>query len=245
MPYDSDGLVCVENFIGVGANGIALKKYTYTTNDTKATVEGVGYFNAEAGRFKVGDVIEASMDIDGTPAGAHYVVGSNDGSVVGITAYVLGGSSTSAEIDRACDVSARIVNVTASTLALTEAAHDGKTITLNRAAGIALTLPAASGSGARFRLFVGTTITSNSITIKVANSSDTMVGAAVQAADGGSTANIFEAGGTDDTITFNGTTTGGIKGDWVELEDVAANLWRVNVFGSATGAEATPFSATV
>lgn len=137
------------------------------------------------------------------------------------------------------------ISVTASTLTLSADSHVGPMIVANRAAGIAFTLPAASGSGVAFRIMVGTTITSNSMTVKVANASDTMVGLAIQAADAGSTANVWEAGGTDDTITFNGTTTGGIKGDYIELEDVAANLWYVRVSGSATGTEATPFSATV
>jgi len=154
-------------------------------------------------------------------------------------------NATAAEINRAADVSARIINATASTLTVTEATHDGALITLNRAAGIAVTLPAATGSGASFRFFIGTTVTSNSTTIKVANSSDTMVGGVVIMQDAGSTNIAFEAGGTDDTITGNGTTTGGIKGDYWEVIDVAANLWYVRGLVSGTGAEATPFSATV
>lgn len=153
--------------------------------------------------------------------------------------------ATAAEINRACDVSTRIVNATAATLAVTLAAHDGKTVTLNRAGGIAVTLPAAAGTGARFRFVVGTTVTTPSTTIKVANASDTMVGFASTFQDGGDTALFFEAGGTDDTITLNGTTTGGIKGDLIEIEDVATNLWHVRLTLSATGTEATPFSATV
>lgn len=153
--------------------------------------------------------------------------------------------ATAAEINRACDVSTRVVNCTAATLALTAASHDGKTVTVNAAAGCALTLPAASGSGARFKIFIGTTITSNSTTIKVANASDIMAGLAIQSQDGGNTVQAWETAADTDTITFNGSTTGGIKGDVVELEDVATNLWQVRVVGSATSTEATPFSATV
>lgn len=177
----------------------------------------------------------------GRPYKGHTDFVSAENLSIGGTAV----TATAAEINRAADVSARIVNCTAATLTVTAASHDSKTVTLNRAAGIAVTLPAASGSGERFRFIIGTTVTSNSTTIKVANSSDTMVGVGMQAADGGSTVNFWEAGGTDDTITFNGTTTGGIKGDLVELEDIATNLWHVRVLGSATGTEATPFSATV
>lgn len=137
-----------------------------------------------------------------------------------------------------------ITNVTDSTLAVT-AAQSGSIFTLNRAAGIAVTLPAATGSGASFRFFVGTTVTSNTSTIKVANSSDTMSGVAFQAADGGSTSNAWETAASSDTITFDGSTTGGVKGDYVELIDVASTLWFVRLMGSATGTEATPFSATV
>lgn len=163
------------------------------------------------------------------------------------TSLKLGGTAidaTATEINRACDVSARIVNCTASTLTITEATHDGKIVTLNRAAGIAVTLPAATGSGTRLRFVVGTTVTSNSTTIKVVGD-DTMTGTALMLADGGDTVNGWETASNSDTITFDGSTTGGIKGDFVELIDIAADLWFVSVRGSATGTEATPFSATV
>lgn len=182
------------------------------------------------------------------------ILGSTSPSVAGtavsataaeINNSLSGNLATAAEINRACDVSTRIVDATASTLAVTLASHDSKTVTLNRAAGIAVTLPAAAGTGARFRFIVGTTVTSNSTTIKVANSSDTMVGMVSQAADSGNTVNTYEIGGTDDTITLNGTTTGGIKGDLIEIEDIANNLFYVRVTQSATGTEATPMSATV
>jgi len=152
--------------------------------------------------------------------------------------------ATAAEINRVADVSTRVVDVTGSTLAVTELAHDGKIITLNRAAGIAVTLPAATGSGAKIHLIVGTTVTSNTTTVKVTGN-DTMVGACLQLADGGNTVGAYEVGGTDDTITLDGSTTGGIKGDSIELIDIAADLWYVRMIASATGSDAPPFSATV
>ena len=154
-------------------------------------------------------------------------------------------TATATELNRAADVSGRIVNLTAATLSLTEATHDGKVVTVNRAAGSTLTLPAAAGSGASFRVIVGTTVTSNTLIVQVANASDAMTGTALLAQDGGDTSVMFETAATDDTITMNGSTTGGIKGDCIELIDVAANVWWVRVTGSATGTEATPFSAAV
>lgn len=144
-----------------------------------------------------------------------------------------------------------IVPVTAATVSLTAAIHGGAMTTLNRAAGITATLPAATGSGAFFRIMNLTTVTSNNHIIAVANASDYMIGNSIIAADGGNTNNMFETANTGtvatetDTITLNGTTTGGIKGGFIELIDVAANIWLVRLVDAATGTEATPFSAAV
>jgi hypothetical protein len=137
------------------------------------------------------------------------------------------------------------VNATAATLAVTQATHAGRVVTLNRAAGIAVTLPAASGSGSVYSFVIGTAVTSNSTTIKVANSSDTMTGTAYVVSDSAAAVLGYRTASTDDTITFNGTTTGGLKGDQIQIVDVATNLFAVTVLSAATGTEATPFSATV
>ncbi len=153
-------------------------------------------------------------------------------------------AATAAEINRAADTSARIVNLTAATLAVTEALHDGKVITVNKADGTAITLPAATGSGTNLHFILGTTITSVGSTIKVTGN-DTMTGQAILAQDAADTAVAFETAADSDTITLNGTTTGGLKGDSIELIDIATDLWWVRIRAAATGTEATPFSATV
>ena len=152
-------------------------------------------------------------------------------------------SATAAEINRAADVSARIVNATAATLSITEASHDGKVVTLNRAGGITVTLPAATGSGTRLKFIVGTTFTSSGVIQVTGN--DTMTGFALLAQDAADTAVLFETAADSDTITLNGTTTGGLKGADVELIDIATDTWHVLVRSAATGTEATPFSAAV
>lgn len=138
-----------------------------------------------------------------------------------------------------------VVDATAATLAVTAAAHGGRTITLNRAAGVTATLPAATGSGVRYKFVVATSVTSNADIIKVANSSDTITGTALLLQDGGDTVVGFQTGATDDTISLNGTTTGGLKGAHVVIEDIATNLWHAHLVSDASGTEATPFSATV
>ena len=182
--------------------------------------------------------------------GSTFKVENVDKSVTTMTLTELktlsGMLATTAEINRTCDVSTRIVNVTASTLTVTEALHDNKIVTLNRAAGITTTLPAATGSGAKFRFLIGTTVTSNTTVIKVANASDAFQGfSQIVSDDTAAVKGFIATAGTDDTITLNGTTTGGYVGDIIEVQDVATNRFQVQVTGKATGTEATPFSATV
>lgn len=141
-----------------------------------------------------------------------------------------------------------IINVTAATLAVNAADHAGKIVTLNAAAGQAVTLPAATGTGNKYTFQVGTTITSNSTTITTGvtgASCDCYEGQAQQTgATGAITAFKTAAKGSSgsDVITFNGSTTGGIQGDIVEVTDIAAGVWMTKITGSITGTAATPFS---
>lgn len=134
-------------------------------------------------------------------------------------------------------------NFTAS--ATLSAADVGAPLTVNAAAGLTLTLPAASGTGRSYEIIIGTTVTSNNVVVQVANSSDVMTGVCMLGQDSADTVVLFETASTSDTITLNGTTKGGIKGDRIYLRDIAANLWYVSMIGSATSTEATPFSAAV
>lgn len=134
------------------------------------------------------------------------------------------------------------VTITASTT-LRPDAHGGVPVVLNAAAGLTITLPASTGSGVEFEVIVGTTVTSNSYVIQVANSSDVMMGVLGVATDAAGV-NVPTAA-TSDTITMNGSTTGGVLGSRVVLRDAAANKWAVSGALVSTGAEATPFSAAV
>lgn len=150
------------------------------------------------------------------------------------------GTSTLADLDT------RPVSVTASTVTLSQATHAGRTVVLDLAAGIAVTLPPATGGGDLYRIHVKTTFT-GAASIKV-TSTDVMQGFAVMGLDGGTLVpHLYPTGATADTIDLLGTgnSTGGIFGELIELEDIAAGVWRVMVVGDAAGTEATPFSATV
>ncbi len=69
-----------------GAAGANLGVHKYVTNDDRAAVETAGYFNALTSRVKVGDHIDMTLDLDGTPMRRNYIVSSNTGGVVAIAA---------------------------------------------------------------------------------------------------------------------------------------------------------------
>jgi len=140
--------------------------------------------------------------------------------------------------------SGSLVSVTAN-VTLTSASHAGRTMVFDIASGATVTLPAASGTGNIYKFFVKTTVTSHGYKIQVANANDTMAGVAIVANDSDNSASLFETAPTSDTITLDGTTTGGILGGQVEIQDVASNIFSVVIRGAATGTEATPFSAAV
>lgn len=135
------------------------------------------------------------------------------------------------------------INVTTATLTVDRDSHAGAVVTANRAAGTTITLPASIGKGDEYTFVVGTTISSNSFIVKVANASDTFYGGVSISTDIAGVTML--AGGTDDTITMSGSTTGGVAGSFVKFVDVAVNKWLVSGFLASTGTEATPFSATV
>ena len=139
---------------------------------------------------------------------------------------------------------------------LTVANDAGKQIYYTSVATATFTLPAVNTSspsdatdpnqtnnyGAAFEFVLSTTVTGNFI-VKVANSSDTMVGTAILGS--GTTALVFSTATASDTITLSGTTTGGVGGASVKATVIGANRYKVEVVSGATGAVATPFSATV
>jgi hypothetical protein len=155
-------------------------------------------------------------------------------------------------------ISAGVSNsvTTAAGKTLTVADDAGKQIYYTSTATATFTLPTVNTSspsdptdpnqsnnyGAAFEFVLSTTVTGNFI-VKVANSSDTMVGTAILGS--GTTALVFSTATASDTITLSGTTTGGVGGATITATVVGANRYKVNVVSGATGAVATPFSAAV
>jgi len=137
------------------------------------------------------------------------------------------------------------VATTATSLTITAAAHAGRTVVVNSTAPIAVTLPQATGTGNKYRFFVGVAATGTASTIKVANATDVMSGCAYCVTTTSTNTEGFACSATSDTISLNGTTLGGVVGDIVEIEDVKTGVFSVKMFTAPTGTEATPFTATV
>ena len=173
--------------------------------------------------------------------------GSGSGAWTSFTTwFATAVAATATEINRWCDVSTRLISAGA-TLAVTEASHDGKVILLNSTGGSVCTLPAATGSGARFMFRVSVLATSASHIVKVANSSDIIQGlVGTVDSDTAGTILAWATAADSDTVTLNRSTTGSvIRGEWLELLDTASNLWLIRGTVANTGTGLTPFSATV
>jgi hypothetical protein len=137
------------------------------------------------------------------------------------------------------------IQITAAVTLDRDTHANGPLLIFNVAAGATVTLPASAGNGDLYRFYVHTTVTSNSDKIQVANATDVMTGMILTCQDAADTVVAWEAASTSDTITLNGTTTGGLRGDYIEIEDAISGFWRVRGNTAATGTEATPFSAAV
>lgn len=149
------------------------------------------------------------------------------------------------ELARQNDVAGRTVLTTAAALTVTQAAHEGKVVVLASTHTQTVTLPAATGSGARYRFLVSTTGTDGSKVIQVANTADVMTGVCASHSTATNQASSFLTSATSDTVTLNNTTQGGITGTQVEILDIATATFFVKVEAAASGTVATPFSAAV
>lgn len=155
-------------------------------------------------------------------------------------AIVSGLLATSDEINRHCDLSTRVVTITA-TGGISVAAHDGKTNLLAATATlVTLTLPAAVGSGARFRFVVR--ILNTSSYVFAVTGADLIQGCIMGTQDGGDTVVGWEAASDSNHLDFNGGSRGGAIGNVITLEDIATGIWSVSGNITQSGTEATPFS---
>ena len=158
---------------------------------------------------------------------------------------------------------ASVVEITSSTT-LSPEAHGGRIISVggSLAAALTLTLPTISvatnpitsgpgqdpntlnNEGVVYTIWVPTTISTSSLKIGT-DLTDRFVGAVLSIDTDTSGAAVgFTAGASDDFINFNGTTTGGVAGTWVQIVAVAALKYMVTGTVLGSGTVATPFATS-
>lgn len=149
------------------------------------------------------------------------------------------GPAVEATVDDLAQACRAAIVVAGATLTLS-AAYRNRPVVLGKADGQTITLPATTGSGHRYRLVIGTAITSVGTVITALAAGATYKGLA-QIMGASALVSAAAAAGNN-TITLNGSTKGGLVGTTVELEDVATNVWAVSVLGVGSGSAETPFS---
>lgn len=135
------------------------------------------------------------------------------------------------------------ITVTAATT-LNRDSHAGNVLVLNSTTGRIITLPSATGKGDVYTLFVSATVSSGSHVVKVAASTDDSFGGGVAISTDIAGITMLAASDSD-TITMNGTTTGGLVGSWMRFTDISSGKWLLEGFLCSSGIEATPFSAAI
>ena len=148
-----------------------------------------------------------------------------------------------------------VVSLTADTT-LTVAAHAGRILTCNKADGV-FTLPSiTSGSsagvagandynvlsnlGCTYTFWVETAATDMDIKT---DGTDRFFGAVFIGIDSEATGETFKSdSSSNDVMTMNGTTTGGIVGSWVEVTAIADDKYFVSGSLIGSGTIATPFA---
>ncbi len=153
------------------------------------------------------------------------------------------------------------IKVITSSTSLTVASHAGRIIINNTAGAVTFTLPALNATanagvagptdynnlnnlGASFEIFATLTKTGN-LVVQAANANDVMVGGAKLIDDSSDNMVGFETVAASDTITLNGSTTGGVTYSKITCTAVSSTQWKVDVDTACTGSPATPFSAAV
>jgi hypothetical protein len=156
---------------------------------------------------------------------------------------------------------ASIVAITASTT-LSPDTHGGRIITVGGtlASNIVLTLPTINTSsnditsgpgqdpntlnnqGVVYTIWVPTTIATSSLKIGT-DGTDKYVGSVLSIDTDSANVTVgFVPAASNDFINFNGGTTGGVLGTWVQIVAVATNKYMVTGVVLGTGTVATPFA---
>lgn len=124
------------------------------------------------------------------------------------------------------------------------ASESGATCLLDAATGVVYTLPPCQ-AGLTFDFAVTVTITSNASKIITSAATEFLIGAVILGNNAAATAEAFSADGTTiRALSSNGTTTGGIKGDFYTVKCISSTQWLIEGTCVQSGTAATPFATS-
>lgn len=136
-----------------------------------------------------------------------------------------------------------IRTIKAAAATLTEA-DNGALLVFDAAAGYTITLPTGAAIGSWFNVTVDTTVTS--VVARLAcPTGEFFKGTILQGQPTTFTQTARTANGTSHLAwEGNGTTTGGIIGDNMQVVKDSLTTWRIRGLNTATGSTATPFKTS-
>lgn len=195
--------------------------------------------------FDEGTSVPAS-GTKGYAPGAIFLLTGSPGAYLSV--YVNNGSFSSALFQVLLANNAAPIALTAN-ITLSTSTHAGRTLLLDIATGLTATLPAATGTGSRFRFVTLITASSNGYILNTAGSD--VFNGSVPVSQAGSTWATAAVGETfastaNKTFTTGGgssnPTGGNAIGDWFEVQDIATGIWFITGWLTAGTTPTTPFS---
>lgn len=144
------------------------------------------------------------------------------------TATITTGTLTTANVTTLGGTAVRTPGAITGTDDITAAEHANRVNIITGTSAATLTLPEATGTGNVYTFIFGEVNTNGTVFV-AADTSNTSIGGSLNILDADSNAQTAYFGTSgDDTITINGTTTGGLIGDTIVLTDVATDQWAVS-----------------
>jgi hypothetical protein len=214
-------------------SGLAIKASEFQDDNGSVILDTISSTDNAISRFNgtTGVVQDSGVLIDDSnnvtfPDGSVDVdIASHDGT----NGLQLGGvlvTASAAEINRIADLSGRVVNLTGTT-SITEALHEDKELYVTGTASATYTLPEATGSGAKYDFVIGEVNTNNTVIVVADTTNANFIGSIINLDLDGTAEAGFGCPANCDTITLNGTTTGGQLGDHLHFIDIATDVWSV------------------
>ena len=173
----------------------------------------------------------AQTTFDGPVRSLNGFIGTGPGTVKNITA-----ASTTLDVGNYAGRIIRVNNATAEIIlpAIVSTAY-------SNVSGPGGDYNSLNNIGTSYKFYIETSATSGGLTIKT-NGTDKYVGIANIVINNDAGGKSFDPSASNDVITLNGTTKGGVTGSMLEITAVAANKYLVSATLLGSGSVETPFS---